>query len=287
RPATPLATAPWGRRASRAATLTPDSYTTSRDTIQLANRLDEIREERQQRLRWITVTNQQLVSAGVRLDVAEPGAIDLGFLMPRALFHNALKDFGEELRRIDAIVEAFSRLATGETQRAQLLTVNTSTPLAFIKVDPDTVRAIIHAFRVTIDIVKTILTLKQGIEAIRALLAPKIVSTAIEEAEMRQSEAIREAVKAHLAESHEVRSESDSHELEIVLTHAYGELARQISGGLEIKIRTSLDAQIDPTKLGLLSDIVAAVNELKFPELPPAATQKLVDERVGEAKDIE
>lgn len=87
----------------------------------------------------ITQLRDNLTKLGIAASELSEGSAEIGFLIPRDLFHNELDNLIKELRVINLIIRAFSEAATGSVQAIEVRQISTSDPQFFFGLDPRTI----------------------------------------------------------------------------------------------------------------------------------------------------
>lgn len=76
---------------------------------------------------------KSLEEIGVEKDVLQPNEAELGFILPRALFHNHLRELAKEIDYIDKLVRAFFEVVDSDNHSdPELVQLSTSDPLITI-----------------------------------------------------------------------------------------------------------------------------------------------------------
>jgi hypothetical protein len=81
----------------------------------------------------------KLQAIGIEPSRVQPGQAEIGILIPRALFQNHLAELINELRALNMIVRAFSEVATGAPEPAEIHQISTSDPVFILGLSVSTI----------------------------------------------------------------------------------------------------------------------------------------------------
>jgi hypothetical protein len=90
----------------------------------------------------ITQVRDRLKKLGVEPATLPPGETEIGFLIPRDLFHNRLDELIKELSVLNRVIRIFAEISTGSTPPIEVRQISTTDPLFFFGIDPVTAAAI-------------------------------------------------------------------------------------------------------------------------------------------------
>ncbi|HEY1382488.1 MAG TPA: hypothetical protein VGF43_02680, partial [Dongiaceae bacterium] len=90
-------------------------------------------------LQNLRTANDTLGAIGIEAEQLEEGTAEIGFQIPRDLFHNNLEGLIKELTAIKRIIRAFSELTVRTPQPIEVRQISTSDPLFFFGLDPATI----------------------------------------------------------------------------------------------------------------------------------------------------
>jgi hypothetical protein len=218
-----------------------------------------------------------------------PGEAELGFQIPRDLFHNDLPGFIKELRDLELIIKFFSEAELGQYEPAQVGSISTTDPLVFLAMAEPVAKAIGLA-------VSWAVATWLGVEQIRKLRAEtaKLQSFSEEEVEnifgTKIKQEIKAAVDAKVAEilASSKASKTKHPELGAHLTKALEALLAKIERGMTIELRigpapeeddTADDADNVAASHQELLDIQASLVFPKPSDNPVLAIPELKDEK--------
>lgn len=138
--------------------------------------ISRILTERQEYLNVLGQISKDLQTVGFHENQLKPGDAEVGFLLPRQLFHNHLDELTKELGVINKIIRIFSEIATGGPEPVIVRQISTSDPLFFFCLQAGTVLAIGRAFNWALDVWKKI----EEIRKVRAEIEKLNISNASE-----------------------------------------------------------------------------------------------------------
>ena len=90
----------------------------------------------------ITQLRDRLTKLNIQTAVLDSGTAEIGFLLPRELFHNHLDELIKELGVLNKIMRAFTEIATGTISPIEVRQISTSDPLFFFGLDATTIAMI-------------------------------------------------------------------------------------------------------------------------------------------------
>jgi len=98
--------------------------------------------QRQEFLQNLQITQQGLTKLGIKTLALTPGQSEIGFLIPRELFHNELDQLLKELTVIKLIIGFFSEVTTGGPQKIEVHQLSSTDPLIFLGLVPKIIIAL-------------------------------------------------------------------------------------------------------------------------------------------------
>jgi hypothetical protein len=254
----------------------PHSPAVTRDKIQ------SFLKERASYLSNIEQLRDRLKGIGVQPYKLEPDSAELGFLIPRDLFHNRLDDLVKELGTVNRIIRVFSEIATGSAESVEVRQISTTDPIFFLGVCIDTAAQIGHAITWAI-------ATWASVEGIRKLRSEAQKNKNFQDDEIKAffdskvdktiQNAIEEKVTATLGNP---KSEAGRHqEQRTDLAWALESILTRVERGMTVDIRflppvSEKDAEgksaPEPEPVTELREIVP---QLKFPPADPAPIRDL------------
>lgn len=93
-----------------------------------AAQLDQLRDARQSYLTNLDQLDDSLAAIGITAHNLDPGGVELGFLLPREIFHNRFDELVKELDRLNKIISAFAEAVLGTADEVELHQISTSDP---------------------------------------------------------------------------------------------------------------------------------------------------------------
>jgi len=255
--------------------------------------VNQITEIRRQYLENLKSLVDNLEKIGIEVDELEDNETQIGFQIPREIFHNNLDGLILELNAICKIIRAFSEVTTGNIEEIKVGQISTTDPLIFLAQSAPIAFALAKT-------VEWILAQWKEIEEIRHLRAQtaQIKQFTKKEVETLFDTKIKEIVDNGIKEKvAEILKSSPldkgrKNELEKSLKDAIKSLFARIERGMTIELRMlpleEIDEDSDESQenvdvnFELLKEIQSMQITLKFPEpnakpilkLPKATKQK-------------
>ncbi len=257
---------------------------------QMVQKLSQEREQYLAQLRSIAAGFEAI---GIESDSLAPSTAEIGFQIPRELFHNELEGLIGELRAIKFILRTFSELAIHAVEPIAVKQISTTDPLFSFAMSPATIAMIGGAITWALN------TWKQ-LEEIRNVRAQtrKITTIKVEDTEKFFDERITATVKAAIDEkTKELVAAGNAkagrkEELRVAVETALESLFARIERGMTVEIRFlpppvlqaadgDQPAQKEPAEFEELRKIVP---QLSFPTPGESPILQLPPPPDGEAK---
>ena len=215
------------------------------------------------------------------------GTAEIGFLIPRDLFHNQFDELIKELGALNYIMRAISEVATGKTQPIEVRQISTTDPQFFFGLDAPTI--------VTLGAIVTwALAQWKQVEEIRKLRSETSKNDAFTEKEIKEffdakiEKNIREAIDAKATELLDTSQGTHSPQKHTEIAWAIESVLARVERGVTVEIRfvppaTNADADGPPDpNVPQFSEIEKTAKALVFPEpdrtpilqLPPPQPEK-------------
>ena len=249
-------------------------------TALLHERLKAIKKERSTTFAQLNTTELQLIKLGFKRDDPKTGMIDVGFIIPRTIFFNNLRSFGDELKSVDEFIKSISTVATGKALSAELISINTSNPLLWVHVDKDTAKLLIDAYKFAIEAAKDLIVAKNAFDAVRKFLPPEQIDVGKSKRDEELTELIRAEVARQIEKYGPELSADRIAETSNSMDHAYRKLIIQVEGGMQIRVRAGIEGVVEPEKLAELVDLLkSAADIVNIPAQVPLNNQ-ITDQRL-------
>lgn len=148
----------------------------SRNAITPGLALDEINSLKgsvQKSLEDITKIVEGFQSLDIEKEILPPGHFELGIQVPRSEVDNELKEFADELRKLDKIFIVFSEIETGSREDFKIRSISSSELSVFVEAVPKVAAAIAAAIAFVIHEYKNILEIKVTLLRLEELKVPK------------------------------------------------------------------------------------------------------------------
>jgi hypothetical protein len=209
---------------------------------------------------------QSLEKLGIQESALEPGAADVAFIIPRAIFKNQLPDFAKELNFISRLIQHYTEAKTGEAKPVTLEQLSSSIPTVSILADIAALGALATVIGKFLSSWKTI----EEIREIRHRLSKiGMKGTALKELDTQVETTITEVVEESttlVMTGYPGKSERRN-ELEGFVRRETKQLFGQIERGLNVEFHARSKDDDDKKTQDLLQGITDVARELKYP--PP------------------
>ncbi len=100
--------------------------------------MTKIQTERAAYIESLREVSTGLIALGIKADTLEEGHAEVGFELPRDLFHNELDGLIEELKVVRRVIRAVAEAATGSVDPIEFKTISTSSPEFVFDLAPQT-----------------------------------------------------------------------------------------------------------------------------------------------------
>jgi hypothetical protein len=244
------------------------------------DKVDQIRQSREQYLNTIRELRDRLASIGIEAYSLEPGEAEIGLLIPRDLFKNELGGLVQELRALNRIIRAFSELAVGHTEKIEVKQISTSDPVFILGIGAPTIALLART-------VKWALDTWQQVEEIRKIRAEtqKLKSFTPEEIEgifgKKIEQQIEIAVEEKLEQLIETKDKAGRHyEQRNDLKWALESILGRVERGMTVEVRflpppNPAEGELAPATATAFADMKQVATQLKFPAPEPLPVLRL------------
>jgi hypothetical protein len=237
------------------------------------DRANELVQQRRQLLTDLTAILAGLARLG-QVEATTNVAVELGFLLPRAMFDNTLPGLADQFKEISRILDTFLEVTTGEPGSIELRQLSTTDP--WVLVSMATSGAI--AFAQTVDWilakVKAGLEIKELAERSKASFSPGLVEQMRAEIQASVKAALEEHAQGVLSQT-PITDEGRRNELGNQLGWAMRTAYSKIEQGMVVELRLPppdafMVAATDKTaaeREQAYADLSALSHRLQFPKL--------------------
>ncbi len=191
--------------------------------------------ERQSFLELITRASETLKALKFKPVDLEPGEAQLGFTIPRDLFHNNIAELSVELKQIDRAVGFFYEAVTGEREHLTLEQFSTTDPLILVGACAPVVLAVGSAIKYLLEQWKTV-------EEIRELRAKTKAAVAASDDQLklfddRLKQVVDEAIAARVKELVPAPKTERENEVAVGVAWALRYLMSRIERGMKVEVK--------------------------------------------------
>lgn len=177
---------------------------------------------------------------GVKSETLESGQVELGILIPRPAVQNRLKEFGNELRKMNAILAPFDELATGQRTGFGIRGIASSDLTVFLDVAPAVGACVAVAVERLVALYKQLLEIRKLRRDLEQQGLPEAALNPINEhANTLVSTGLDPIVDDLMKRFWQGQEKGRQNELRIELRASLSSLANRIDVGYNFEVRTS------------------------------------------------
>lgn len=221
----------------------------SENTITPQVALDDIRAIREDVNNFVG-SIEKVVDSFERLKVGseklEPGQCEIGILIPRDFVHNRLKEFGEEIDKLNKILSVFSELVTGARPGFEIRAISSSDLSVFLRAAVPVCTCIAVSIERIVALYKNLLEIKKLRSDMERQGVPDSALKGVgDHAEQVMDDGILKLVD-DLANQFLKNTESGrANEIKIELRYSLKRIAARIDRGFNIEVRMAEPDKID------------------------------------------
>ena len=223
--------------------------------------------EFQNALTSIVASMQKL---NVKSETLDAGQVELGILIPRPAVQNRLKEFGTELRAINAILAPFDELATGQRAGFGIRGIASSDLTVFLDVAPAVGACVAVAIERLVALYKQLLEIRKLREDLKQQGLPEATLNPINEhANALVSTGLDPIVDDLMKRFWQGHEKGRENELKVELRASLSSLANRIDVGYNFEVRTApittdSDSASPPSEQANLESIRNASQAMQF-----------------------
>jgi hypothetical protein len=237
---------------------------------------DELERLRQQMDRFLNALKQcdsGLSTFGISDEKLEPGACEIGMLIPRGEVDNKLIDFANELRELSLILNHFSEVATGAPDNLDIKTISSSDLLVYLNAGIPLGACVAVAIERIVALYKNLLEIRKLQTDIRNQGIPDDATKGIEEyANTHMTRGIEGLSVEIVNEFYQGNDSGRKNELIAAMHISLNKIANRIDHGYNIEVRCEppapkdAAAQSEETK-NAVAQVLAASANMQFLKL--------------------
>ena len=214
----------------------------------------------------------EIRSAFSNLDIGaeelEPGAAELGVLIPRDFVENKLEGFAEELEKLDGIFAVFAEVATGSRPGFVIRSISSSDLSVFLGLSTSVAACVAVAVERIVALYKQLLEIRKLHGELQDQSVPEKNLKGIEEyANSFMDKNIDEVATSLLNDFYKHTDGARKNELKIELRYSLRKIANRIDQGFNLEVRVA-----PPTQEGADS---SAEEDAQYVEMIVSATPTL------------
>lgn len=211
------------------------------DTQGLINRLNERTTEIKNKIAHIRAIDNAFDHLGVEYQRVLENDAEVGFMLPREVVGDSLKDLSNEFSKIGNLAKAINEISGAADYDPKVVTIASSWWQVFLDLDPAQIALWVMAIE------KIILIHKSGLEIkkLKNELAKQNVSQEItkkidEDLEKRMADEVGNIAVEIRAKHSKIADEARGNELEVALRQGLAHLSLRISQGAQVEINVSI-----------------------------------------------
>jgi hypothetical protein len=232
-------------------------------------------DERTKYLETLRSAQASLNTLGVDAEPLAAGEAEIGFLIPRTLFHDNLSDFQKELKTLNSIIRTFYEISNVTPEPIALRQLSTTDPLIVLGVAVKVLIALGKAIKWCSDTIKGTMELKKIVDAARAASVDQPVLDGLEQQiEKRIDKCVKEKV-TELLDGYNGDA-ARKNELKGPLEKSLEQLLERVANGMTVEIRLlppakkpDSDGAEELTQQAQFDELKQIAQELEFPQIPP------------------
>jgi hypothetical protein len=212
-----------------------------------------------------TITKvMQISGAFAHLDVeyekVASGAAEIGFLLPRAVVGDSLKELTNEFHDLRKLFRAVNELLGANDYDPKVVTIASSWWQVFLELDPAQLLVWVVAIERIVSLFKSNLEIKNIQRQLKDRnVSQEIVDLLEKEVDRRVSDALQELASDLRHEHSKIDDQARANEIETQLRHGLYYLAKRINQGAQIEMNVGVPAEADPTTTAPAEDMAPDV----------------------------
>jgi len=232
------------------------------DTSGVVNRLTDISNELKSKIKHINSINTSFRDLDVEFQRVENGESEIGFLLPREVVGNSLKELSTEFSKLGKLAQAINEISGAGTYDPKVITISSSWWQIFLDLQPDQIVIWVLAIERIVNLFKANLEIKTLQQQLAKHQLPAEISEMVEkEIQKKLASGIDELAK-EIRNRHDNKDDNRANELEIQLRQGLSYLAKRIGEGAQVEINVSLpDIPHEPTNEDSAAGLDAKINE--------------------------
>lgn len=232
-----------------------------------AGQIGALREARTSYLDVLRQLDVVFEALGIEASSLQPGEVELGFLLPRDLFHNRFDEMVKELDRLNKIIASFAEAVLGTADEVEVHQISTSDPTFFLGMNVTVAIEIAKTVAEFIGALKAVSEISKALGIVKTLDLDDKITAALDAG---TKQIVEKQIAKRVDELLDGRDEGDgrSHEVRNSLERAMSDLFARVERGMTVEIRL-----LPPVAEQVADDGAAAETNAQFAELKTLATR--------------
>jgi len=219
------------------------------DTAGLATELRVMAASAAEKTNHLTSIDNAFTALGVEYERVDSDSAELGFLLPREVVGNTLKDLTVEFNELNKLLRAVNELVAADEYDSRVVTISSSWWQVFLELDPNQILVWVLAIERIVNLFKSNLEIKNLQQQLGDRKMPKEITDLIEnEVENRVSTEIKELAAEIRRDYAKIDDEARLNEIETQLRQGLGYLAKRMNQGAHVEINVGIPEEPTPPK---------------------------------------
>lgn len=197
----------------------------------------------------VAAIDQGFTALGVEYEKVESTSAEIGFLLPREVVGETLKDLTSEFNELSKLLRAVNELVAADEYDPHVLTISSSWWQVFLDLDPNQILVWVLAIERIVNLFKSNLEIKNLQHQLGDKKMPKEITDLIEkEVEKRMSNELKELASEIRRDYGKIDDTARLNEIETQLRQGLIYLARRMNQGAHVEINVGIPEEPTPAK---------------------------------------
>jgi len=211
------------------------------DPAGLAAELRSMAAAATEKISHLTFIYDGFAALGVEYQKVESESAELGFLLPREVVGDTLKDLTKEFGELNKLLRAVNELVASEEYDPRVLTISSSWWQVFLNLDPDQILVWVLVIERIVGLFKSNLEIKNLQQQLGDQKMPQKITDLIEkEIESRVSTQLQELAKEIRRDYSKIADVERLNEIETQLRQGLIHLAKRMNQGAHVEINVGI-----------------------------------------------
>lgn len=201
------------------------------------------------KINHLTSIDNAFTALGVEYERVESDSAELGFLLPREVVGETLKDLTVEFNELNKLLRAVNELVGANEYDSRVVTISSSWWQVFLDLDPNQILIWVLAIERIVNLFKSNLEIKNLQQQLGDRRMPKEITDLIEkEIEKRVSTEIKALATEIRKDYAKIDDEARLNEIETQLRQGLVYLAKRMNQGAHVEINVGIPEEPTPPK---------------------------------------